>query len=207
MACPMPIAAGTKEPDARTGATPSHELDADDKKRVVASVTAGVASDRSMRGLTTAGKVVLPMTRADGLVTVVLPHDGAPHVLASGETLSAGDSAIELPLVVDAATPTPLARVPYLRGKHSATSHAALGFGADGKLVLATAESPTPAPLAEALIRAGCTRVVLLDRGDQASATVRRAGTDHPPVARGDETTLFFLAKPMRARAFRFDAN
>ena len=203
----LALAAGTKEPDARTGATPSHELDADDKKRVVASVTTGVANDRSMRGLTTAGKVVLPMTRADGLVTLVMPHDGPPHFLAPTETIATGDSALELPLLVDHATPTPLARAAYLRGKHSAPSHAALGFGDDGKLVLATSDAPSPAPLAEALIRAGCTRVVLLDRGDQASATIRRAGTDHPPVARSDETTVFFLAKPMRARAFRFDAN
>jgi hypothetical protein len=56
-------------------------------------------------------------------------------------------------------------------------------------------------------MRAGCTQAVLLDRGADASATVLRAGTEHPPVARGDETTLYVLAKPMKPRAFRFESK
>ncbi|CAN5728953.1 hypothetical protein BH09MYX1_BH09MYX1_25840 [soil metagenome] len=203
----LALAAGTKEPDARTGAAPSRELDDADKKRVVASVTTGVAAEHGMRGLTTAGKVLLPMTQGEGLTTLVLPHDGSAHLMAPGETVSAGDSAIELPLLATAGTPTALARLPYLRAKHAAAFHAALGLGPDGKLVVATADAPSPLAITDALIRAGCTQVVLLDRGEQASATIRRAGTDHPPVARADETTIYFLAKPMRARSFRFDAE
>jgi hypothetical protein len=203
----LALAAGAGEPDARTGATPARELDDDDKKKVVASITVGVASDRAPHGLTTAGKVVLPPSNGEGLARLVAPKDGAPHLAAPNETLAVGDSSVELPLLAQGGGLTARAKLPFLRGKHAAPTHAVLGLALDGALMLASGDVDSPQPLAEALVRAGCTTVLLLDRGERASATVRRAGTDHPPVARSEETTLFFLAKPMRARAFRFDAK
>jgi len=62
-------------------------------------------------------------------------------------------------------------------------------------------------PLAQALKSAGCVNAVLLDRGDDAHAMVRRAGTTNPPVARDRESTLFVLGASMKPRSFHFTAR
>ena len=204
----LALAAGTKEPDPRTGVAPSVELGDDEKKRVVLSVSTGVSPDRAQRGLVTNGKHVLPITRGPGLAVLLLPHDGAPSILAASEAVGAtpGVDAVELPLILDAGEPTETSKLPFLRGKHAAEEHAALGLADDGTVLFAKGSVASPSILAAALMRAGCTHAVLLDRGADASATVLRAGTEHPPVARGEETTLYVLAKAMKPRAFRFES-
>jgi hypothetical protein len=46
--------------------------------------------------------------------------------------------------------------------------------------------------------------MLLLDRGEDAHATLRRAGTPTPPVAHDRETTLYVLGVSMKPRAFHF---
>jgi len=205
----LALASGTKEPDPRTGVTPAVELGEDEKKRVVLSVSTGVSPDRAQRGLVTNGRHVLPITRGPGLAVLLLPHDGPPSILDASQTVGAtpGVDAVELPLILDGGEPTETSKLPFARGKHAAEEHAALGLTDDGAILLARGTAASPSILAGALMRAGCTHAVLLDRGADASATVLRAGTEHPPVARGDETTIYVLAKAMKPRAFRFDAN
>ena len=205
----LALASGTKEPDPRTGVAPSVELGDDEKKRVVLSVSAGVSGEHLQRGLVTNGKHVLPITHGPGLATLVLPHDGAPSILDGSQTVGAtpGVDAVELPLILEGGEPTETSKLPFLRGKHAAEDHVALGLADDGTILLARGSVASPSILATILMRAGCTQAVLLDRGADASATVLRAGTEHPPVARGDETTIYVLAKPMKPRAFRFESK
>jgi hypothetical protein len=81
--------------------------------------------------------------------------------------------------------------------------HAALGIAPDGHVVIARGEVASATPLARALKSAGCTNAVLLDRGEEAHAMIRRAGTQNPPIARDRESTLFVLGVSMKPRAFK----
>jgi hypothetical protein len=53
-------------------------------------------------------------------------------------------------------------------------------------------------PLAVALRNAGCRRVVELDRGSHHPAFLHRKGTDAPPRADYESTTLWVLSREMR---------
>ena len=55
------LRAGTKEPDAKTGATPLHELAGDEAHRVLFSVGMGASAEKHPLGLATDGKMVLPV--------------------------------------------------------------------------------------------------------------------------------------------------
>ncbi len=82
---------------------------------------------------------------------------------------------------------------------------AALGETDSGRVVLARGVFASAAPLAEALVRAGCTRAVSLDRGAHTSGLFDRTGTPSPPKARYEESVLYAIATPMRPRGFHFD--
>ena len=97
-------------------------------------------------------------------------------------------------------------RAPLTHGKDPPARRGAPGLTANGSVMIATAAA-TPARLAEALVQAGCVRVVLLDRGALATTTLRGSGTPTPPVADGQETNLFALGRPMRPRGFKFTAR
>src|SRR5262249_11150758 len=58
-----------------------------------------------------------------------------------------------------------------------------------------------------ALVRAGCARAVVLDRGTPVASAVHRAATTDPPRASYDETTLSAIAVPLKPRGFRFEAE
>jgi hypothetical protein len=208
------IRAGTKEPDPKTGATPTHELGEEDAHRVILSVGAGVSPEKRPRGLATDGRMVLPLRalkdvtpgepppRAGGVL--VAAADGALSILRADELASITPHVdfAEVPLVLDGGkvlTGDAKAGAPYER--------AAIGMTKEGRVLLARGTFASETPLAEALRRAGCTRAVGLDRGVRAPPFVHRAGTATPPRARYDVTTLYAIAAPMRPRAFRFDAE
>ncbi len=194
------LRAGTREPDAKTGAVPSRELTGDAAHRVLFSVGMGATGERHPAGLATDGKLVLPLGGRSG--AIVVSADGALAIAKSDEVgaIAAHVDVAELPLVIDhgAVVPTP-AGATALR--------AALGITADGRVLLARGTFASDAPLAEALLSAGCARAVALDRGTHAEPSLRRSGTATPPLARDDATTLFAIAAPMKPRAFRFEPD
>ncbi|HEY1954181.1 MAG TPA: hypothetical protein VGH28_01175 [Polyangiaceae bacterium] len=213
------IVAGTGEPDAKTGSQPAHEVDEADKPHVVLSLSLGVGVDgsaeggtsrsetrRRARGLVVSGKRALPMSTDDGDAALVVHKDGALGIVASNDPSLAepGVDATELPAILRAGTITSRASLPF--SHKAAPAHAALGITHDGRIVVARGEVADAEPLARALKAAGCSIAVLLDRGDDATATLRRAGTPLPPLARDRESTLFVLAVAMKPRSFRFDA-
>jgi hypothetical protein len=200
------IVAGTAEPDAKTGAQPAHEIDEADKPHVVLSISLGAAAERRARGLVVAGKRVLPMA-AEGDAALVVHKDGSLAIVsASDPSLAApGIDATEVRRILHGGIATSTAKLPFSR--QGAPDHAALGIAPGGRVVIARGAVASAEPLARALSAAGCSDGVLLDRGDEATATVRRAGTQSPPLARDRESTLFVLGVPMKPRSFHFHAR
>jgi hypothetical protein len=218
------IRGGMREPDAKTGATPLHDLGEDDAGKVMLSIGMGVALERHPRGLATDGKMVFPIAtmkdvqhgsvagekstaRAPELGddgALIADADGSLSILRGDELTSIGLHAdmVELPLVVDAGLLLPEA------GRSGPSGpRAALGVTPQGRVLIARGSFDNNAPLAEGLRRAGCTRAVALDRGTHSLPFVHRTGTGLPPRSRYDETVLYGLAVPLKPRGFRFDAQ
>jgi hypothetical protein len=202
------IRAGTKEPDAKTGASALRELTGEDAHRVVLAVGLGHALDKRPRGLATDGRVAYPMhaiesDEASGYAALVADADGALVIAHASEITSIGPHVdlAELPLLVADGALLPEAHrasAPLPRG--------ALGIAADGGVYIARGVLASSAPLASLLLRAGCRRVVALDRGAHVAPFFQRVGTKAPPRGRSEETALYVLSAPMKPRAFRFEA-
>ena len=73
-----------------------------------------------------------------------------------------------------------------------------------GRVLIARARHDSSAPLAAALLRAGCRNVVELDRGSQHPTFVHRAGSSTPPTGRYETSVLYALGRPMLPRAYRW---
>jgi hypothetical protein len=204
------IRAGTKEPDAKTGALPLHELEGDDAHRVILSMGLSHATEKRPRGLATDGKLVYPIAaltaageRSGELGLLVAQPGGSLSILKAEElsSISAHMDVAEVPLVLDGDK--------VLEGRKSVAPEprTALGITRNGRVVVARGVLTSEAPLAGALRHAGCTRAVALDRGAHTPGFLDRAGTDTPPRGRYEDTVLYALARPMMPRAFRFEAD
>jgi hypothetical protein len=200
------LRAGTREPDAKTGAEPHYELGGDEAKRVLFSIGMGASSEKHPAGLATDGKAVLPMgglSRPGAPSGAIVVHaDGTLSLERSDEVPPIGPhmDVAEAPLVLDRGA------VIYAPAS-GLEERAALGITPAGRVVVAHGTLSSDAPLAEALKSAGCTRAVALARGPRSEVPLRRAGTAFPPRARDEATTLFAIAAPMKPRAFRFEAD
>jgi hypothetical protein len=204
------IRGGTAEPDAKTGASPVHELDGEDAHRVVLALGLGHAVEKRPRGLATDGRVAFPMHALDGdsdaaagFAAVVADADGGLAIVHGRDLTSIGPRVdlAELPLILDDG-----AVLAASRHASSLVARGALGIGRDGSLYIARGSFTTDAPLADALLRAGCRRAVALDRGAHVAPFFQRVGTETPPRGRSEETALYVLSAPMKPRAFRFEA-
>jgi hypothetical protein len=204
------IRAGLQEPDAKTGASALHELEGEDTHRVVLAVGLGHALDKKARGLATDGRVAYPMHAMDGdgdaalgFAALIADADGALTIVHGRDVSSIGPHVdlAELPLILDDGATTAAARK-----ASAASARGALGLAPDGSLLVARGTFMSDAPLADALLRAGCRRAVALDRGAHVAPFFLRVGTPNPPRGRSDETALYVLSAPMKPRAFRFEA-
>ncbi len=194
------VRAGTKEPDAKTGATRAHELADEDAHRVLFALTLGVAEARHPRGLVTDGRIALPMSLLERSAQLVAAEDGRLRIVTAkeAESIPAHSDAVDLPLLIDDAKVLPAAH-------GQAHSRAALGTTADGRVLVARGLAGSADGLGEVLRRAGCVRAVLLDRGAGTHGSLFRAGTEMPPRSRYEDTVLYAMAKPLRPRGFRFE--
>jgi hypothetical protein len=189
--------AGIKE---SPGTQALRELGGEESKRALLAVGVGVAPATRPRGLATDGRQVVPMHGTDGFGAIVIDDEGRLSIAKAAEVgvLGAHGDAIELPLLLwDGVAVTPLGGAAMMR--------AALGTAPGGRVMLARGTFGSDAPLVEALARAGCTRVVALDRGSPGEGVFDRAGTQQGPRARYDESVLFAIATPLKPRGFRFD--
>jgi hypothetical protein len=193
------VRAGATESPA---ATPLRELTGEDAKRVLLAVGLGVAPDKRPRGLATDGRLAVPTYGGEESGALLVSAQGQLSLVRASDVQGVdphGDM-VELPLLIWegnlAATPngTLLAR-------------AALGVTPGGRVILARGVLTGARPLAEALLRAGCTRAVLLDRGTRATAFLDRAGTERLPRGKYEESVLYAVAAPLPPRAFRFEPS
>jgi hypothetical protein len=201
------IRGGSHEPDAKTGSTALTELAPEDAARVLFAVTLGVAQEKRPRGLGTAGKLVMPVRGGAGSAVLVADAGGALAIVKADElsTPSANGDLVELPLLLDGgkAVTSDNARSPSA-STPAASSRAALGI-TPGRVLVARGTFTSDAPLADALVLAGCARAVVLDRGSSATTRLDRAGTASAPRASYEESVLYAITRPMRPRAFRFE--
>jgi hypothetical protein len=172
------ISAGTKDAPA---ASALRELTGDDATRALMAIGLGASDEKRPRGLATDGKLAVPM------------RGGADW----GALVARPDGGLSISRAFDAAV--------KIASELATSARAALGTTPDGRVLVA--RSGVDAPLADVLAKAGCTRVVLLDRGGGGAPFVHRSGLGAAPLARYDETVLYAVATPMKPRAFRFDAT
>jgi hypothetical protein len=188
------VRAGTKEPDAKAGTTPVHELSDDDAHRVLFAMTLGTAEPKKHRGLVTDGKVALGMSGGRDMAALVATEDGQLAIAKDTSHVPAKSDAVELPLLLD-------------EGK-TVASHAgaALGTTPSGRVYVARPKPGASADdVAKVLSNAGVTRAVLLDRGAGASGMLYRAGTATPPRSRYEDSVLYAMGRPLLPRGFRFE--
>jgi hypothetical protein len=192
------IRAGALESPA---SSPLRELQGEEATRVLLAAGAGVAADHRPRGIATDGRLAVPtrggaewgalFVDGEGRLSFVRADDAPP--------IDAHADLLELPILVwDARAVSASTGVTETRS--------AIGVTASGRVVLARARSASTRPLADALLRAGCARALLLDRGAHATGFVDRAGGAEPPRGRYEESVLYAVAATMRPRAFHFDA-
>jgi hypothetical protein len=164
-----------------------------DAARALATLELGHATAANRFGLVLGTSV--PLAVKPAFATLVLGDAMAPRILLPGEpvTLVAAEQAVQLPLLADDHNVTERARA---RG--AARPRAALGVVDGGRVVVAFGTHDSSDPLAVALRNAGCRRVVELDRGSHHPAFLHRKGTDAPPRADYESTTLWVLSREMR---------
>ena len=182
-------------------ATPLRELAGDDGRRVLFAVGAGVAVEKRPRGIATDGRLAVPVHGGPDSGVLVVADDGRLSMVRALEpsvTVEPHGDLIELPILLWDGNAEPA-----MQGGIAPRS--AIGVTATGRVLLARGSFASATPLAEALARAGCTRVLSLDRGAGATGFLDRAGASSPPRARYDETVLYAIAAPLRPRGFRFD--
>jgi hypothetical protein len=147
------------------------------------------------------GRVGVPVRGGADSGAVVVGGDGKLSVVRGSDVTSIEEheDVIELPLLVwdgKALATTPGALQP----------RAALGLTESGRVLVARGTLASDASLADVLVRAGCTRAVVLDRGTKATGLLDRTGTSAPPRARYDESVLYAISTPLRPRGFHFDS-
>ncbi|MFO0665988.1 MAG: hypothetical protein U0174_18700 [Polyangiaceae bacterium] len=185
------LRAGAKEPSK----TAAQSLSATDEKRVLLSVSLGEPSDKRSRTLVVGGERVTNGSTTEGFAALTLAENGELRLEApTAEAPAKGDLAV-LPVLVSASK---------LRPEGDQGVYVALGILPNGRS--AVAHSRDGKGVGEALVRAGATSAVVLDRGGGRSGDIYRAGTDSPPRAKYTYTTLSVLGVPLTGSGFRFDA-
>jgi hypothetical protein len=191
------LRAGAKE---ATLASPLREIAGDEAQSVVLVVGMGVAPERRSLGLATDGRLAVAVRGEAGAGVLVLGASGRLAIERAADAPPVGvrEDLVELPIVWWDGEAVPSQAGPVV-------VRAALGLTPAGRVILARGSFSSAAPLGEALARAGCTRVVSLDRGVQATGFLDRSGTPSPPRGKYLETALFAIGAPLSPRAFRFD--
>jgi hypothetical protein len=192
------VRAGTLEPTSLDGAPKELELSGDDQHRVLAAIGLGHATGGTGLGLAF-GPVPSLALRSDHASLLMRKHQGIV-LRTPGEPweLARGDEAVELPLLAKDGELLVAGRATgglRQRGALCVTS---------GRVLLARARHDSSAPLAAALLRAGCRNVVELDRGSQHPTFVHRAGSSTPPTGRYETSVLYALGRPMVPRTYRW---
>jgi hypothetical protein len=193
------VRSGTREPTLPDAPPKVLELEPADRHSVLAAVGMGHTTTAVGAGL---GFGVTPsLVLNPELATVVVGGNSRMRIVPPGEpaALAAGDEAVQLPLLVDGGRVLEAALAPG-----DMRIRSALCVTDTGRVVIATAPHDSSAPVATALVRVGCGRVVELDRGSRHPAFVHRSGTPTPPLGTYETSVLYALGRPLLPRGFRY---
>lgn len=171
-------------------------LEREDARLVLGAVGLGNSSKTTPLGIRVGGVVgvsfgrgaILAVSQQEGLR--VLGPDSDPNGVG-------GADAVELPLLCAGRKPIPAATERKMMRKRGAICVSSEGFA-----WIAQATASADEPLVAALMRVGCDTVASLDRGTHDVSFIDRAGTQHPPLERYEQPTLYILAAPMPSGAF-----
>jgi len=191
------VRAGTKDAPA---SAPLRELTGDEAHRALLAVGLGVSGEKHPLGLATSGRMAVAVRGGPGAGAIAVDGDGRIAVVRAEDAPILGDrdDLVELPLLLWDGQAVASASGPV-------APRVALGVTPSGQIIFARGAFASAAPLAEALLRAGCARAVSLDRGTEATALLDRAGTA-PLRTRYEQSVLYAIAAPLRPRGFRFEA-
>jgi hypothetical protein len=173
------------------------DLPPDEQKRVLAALGLGNGRKPSPMGLALEGKQLSSSRGKNGWV--VIDASGEMRVVATDPPAAASTLAlVELPLVVSNGNTTLFAE-----GQGTTRARAALCTLPGGRTIIARSTASSDVHGALALAKLGCKTAVALDRGGHEPSFYERAGTGAAAkTGRGEQTTLFAVATPMRPRAF-----
>ena len=193
------IRAGDKEPQADDRPPMKTTLAPTERERAVAAIGCGHTTPEAGLGISFHQSPSIPL-RSDS-ATLVVNGSGEMEIIPPVVELrlQPGDEAVQLPLLADEGELLPRGREPGPMRRRGA-----LCITEAGRLLVARVEHDTAAPAVAALLRAGCRRVVELERGSHHAAFVHRGGTSTPPVGRYPVTVLYALSRPMPPRAYRW---
>jgi hypothetical protein len=193
------VRAGSREPALLDAPPMKLELTTQEARRALAAVGLGHTTLAAGHGLAFDASASLPIRQ--GYATVVVGQGRSLEILAPGETPDLGPhaEAVQLPVLADGDRRTDEAHEPG-----ALRQRGALCVLPSGRVLVALARHDSSSPLVTALLRAGCRRVVALDRGSHHPAFVHRTGTETPPIADYETSVLFALAAPMLTSAFRW---
>ncbi len=188
------VVVGRGEAAAPEGAP--RELPAEDQKKVVAAFGLGNGRPPRPLALSLGGSASTGQRGKSGFFVV---HEGGDASIVAGDPPAPERTlaVVELPLLVAGGNVTMSAEsVGATRVRVAACQLAS------GRIAFASTTADTDAPNAVALAKLGCRAVVALDRGSHEDSFVERAGGATGKIARGEQTTLYAVASPMKPRAF-----
>jgi hypothetical protein len=188
------VRAGSKEVTHRFGRTFPDALSADEQARALLAVGLGTGKRKGPRGLAIDGSIGVKFGAGAGIL--VVENERARIEKSEGFSPTADADAVELPLTADEGRPLPEARI-----VGSMRPRTALGILDDGSVLIASTTFDTDEATTDALVDAGCSRVVALDRGTHQNAYVHRTGGETPPEAHYETTTLYVISTSMHGRA------
>lgn len=188
------VRAGSKEVAHRFGRTFPDALSPEEQTRVLLAVGLGTGKRKGPRGMAIDGSIGVKFGAGAGVL--VVENERARIERSEGFSPTADADGVELPLTADEGRPLPEARI-----VGSMRPRAALGILDDGSVLIASTTFDTDEATTDALVDAGCSRVVALDRGTHQNAYLHRAGGETPPEAHYETTTLYVISTSMHGRA------
>jgi hypothetical protein len=184
----------------RDGSDASGQLPDDVAKHVHFALALGDANERRGAGLRVSGSTATELKK-DGTFLVLVAADTGASLVDAKELTDTASDFVELPALV-------------LGGKRidavaslGPGSRVALGTTPERRMMVASSTHASPNDLADLLIKAGCDRAVLVERGAQHNAEIFRTGTPSPPRVRYKGTSLSFASMVPTPRTFKFTAT
>lgn len=193
------VRAGTREPTEPSAPLMKTTLTGDETHQVLAAIGLAYTTRAIRLGIAFDGQAAIALRSKVGTLRI-RPHQ--PLELIDGEVpiLGPTDSAVQLPLLATAGEPTAEGRA-----QGPLRERAALCVTRGKRVLLARGQSDSPAPLVTALLSAGCTSVVDLDRGSSDPSFLHRTGTELPPTGDYETSVLYVLGRSMTPHAARWE--